>query len=87
MHSVVFAFASNLFEHLSQEDFARVLSALREKLTSAGDLVILQPNYRYAYREYFDDYTHRTIYSHISLSDSRPHTVTRSSMWCGASCH
>ena len=68
-HSVDFAFASNLFEHLSQEDFARVLSALREKLTSAGDLVILQPNYRYAYREYFDDYTHRTIYSHISLSD------------------
>ena len=29
----------------------------------------MQPNYRYAYREYFDDYTHVAIYSHISLVD------------------
>ena len=34
-----------------------------------GTLTILQPNYRYAYREYFDDYTHVAIYSHISLAD------------------
>ena len=30
---------------------------------------MLQPNYRYAYREYFDDYTHVAIYSHVSLAD------------------
>ena len=30
---------------------------------------MLQPNYRYAYREYFDDYTHVAVYSHISLAD------------------
>ena len=35
----------------------------------ARALTILQPNYRYAYREYFDDYTHISIYSHISLPD------------------
>ena len=29
----------------------------------------MQPNYRYAYREYFDDYTHVTPYSHVSVSD------------------
>ena len=34
-----------------------------------GTLTILQPNYRYAYREYFDDYTHIAIYSHIGLAD------------------
>ncbi|HET6308242.1 MAG TPA: hypothetical protein VFG12_13720, partial [Rhodopila sp.] len=34
-----------------------------------GTINILQPNYRYAYREYFDDYTHVSIYSHISLAD------------------
>ena len=67
--SVDFAFASNLFEHLAQPDFASVLRQLRTKLGAGGVLVILQPNYRYAYREYFDDYTHVAVYSHISLAD------------------
>ena len=34
-----------------------------------GTINILQPNYRYAFREYFDDYTHIAVYSHISLAD------------------
>jgi ubiquinone/menaquinone biosynthesis C-methylase UbiE len=67
--SIDFAFASNLFEHISQADFAQVLKALSPKLTPGGTLNILQPNYRYASREYFDDYTHVAIYSHISLAD------------------
>jgi SAM-dependent methyltransferase len=66
---VDFAFASNLFEHIPQAGFARVLDGLRGKLSPRGTLTILQPNYRYAYREYFDDYTHVAIYSHISLAD------------------
>ncbi len=67
--SVDFAFASNLFEHITQADFATTLDALRSKLTKRGSLAILQPNYRYAFREYFDDYTHVSIYSHISIAD------------------
>jgi SAM-dependent methyltransferase len=67
--AINFAFASNLFEHLSQADFARVLEILRIKLAENGTLNILQPNYRYAYREYFDDYTHLSIFSHISVTD------------------
>ncbi|WP_158929263.1 class I SAM-dependent methyltransferase [Acidisphaera sp. S103] len=67
--SVDFAFASNLFEHIPQDAFARVLDGLRPKLSGRGSLNILQPNYRYAVREYFDDYTHVAIYSHISLAD------------------
>jgi SAM-dependent methyltransferase len=66
---VDFAFASNLFEHIPQSAFTLVLDALRAKLSDRGTLTILQPNYRYAYREYFDDYTHVAIYSHISLAD------------------
>ena len=66
---VDYAFASNLFEHIPQSGFARVLDTLRGKLSARGTLTILQPNYRYAYREYFDDYTHVAIYSHISLAD------------------
>jgi hypothetical protein len=66
---VDYAFASNLFEHLPQEGLVKTLSALKDKLTDRGRLAILQPNYRYAFREYFDDYTHVTPYSHISLAD------------------
>ena len=67
--SVDFAFASNLFEHLTQQELVMVLAQLRPKLRAGGQLSILQPNYRYAFREYWDDYTHRTAYSHISLPD------------------
>ena len=68
-HAVDFAFASNLFEHLPQSSFATVLDILRAKLSQRGTLTILQPNYRYAYREYFDDYTHVAVYSHVSMTD------------------
>ena len=67
--SVNFAFASNLFEHLSKEEFAAVLAQLREKLKPGGTLNILQPNYRLAFKEYFDDYTHVSVYSDVSLCD------------------
>ena len=69
--AVDFAFASNIFEHIPQADFGRVLAGLRRKLSSRGTLTILQPNYRYAYREYFDDYTHVAVYSHIGMADFR----------------
>ena len=67
--SVDFVFASNLFEHIAQDEFAAVLTQLKTALTSNGTLNILQPNYYYAYREYFDDYTHASVYSHVSLCD------------------
>jgi SAM-dependent methyltransferase len=67
--AVDFAFASNLFEHLTRDDFSAVLAALRRKLSAKGTLTIVQPNYRYAFREYFDDYDHKSIYSHVSLAD------------------
>jgi len=67
--AVDFAFASNLFEHLTQPDFATALAQLRRKLAPGGTLCILQPNYRFAFREYFDDYTHVAVYSDRSLAD------------------
>jgi SAM-dependent methyltransferase len=67
--TIDFAFASNVFEHISQEDFAEVLLQLRQKLAPNGRLCLLQPNYRYCSREYFDDYTHISVYSHVSLCD------------------
>jgi SAM-dependent methyltransferase len=65
--SVDFAFASNLFEHLTQRDLSLLLGQLRAKLKPGGTLNILQPNYRFAFKEYFDDFTHLSVYSHTSL--------------------
>lgn len=67
--TVDFVLASNVFEHVSQADFGACLRQLETKLTAKGTLAILQPNYRYAYREYFDDFTHVSVYSHVSLAD------------------
>ena len=67
--SVDFVFASNLFEHLTQQDFAICLKEIRRTLRPGGTLNILQPNYRLACREYFDDYTHVSVYSDLSLAD------------------
>jgi SAM-dependent methyltransferase len=67
--SVDFVMASNVFEHVSQDVFRAVLAQLRRALTTDGTLCLLQPNYAYAYRHYFDDYTHVAIYSHVSVCD------------------
>lgn len=62
-------FASNLFEHLDDEQIKNTLLEVRRILKKNGRLIILQPNFYYAYREYFDDYTHKKIFTHISLAD------------------
>ena len=67
--AVDYAFSSNLFEHLTKDALAEVLKQLKAKLAANGTLTTLQPNYRYCAREYFDDYTHVTVWSHVSLSD------------------
>jgi SAM-dependent methyltransferase len=68
-NSVDFVFSSNLFEHVPQAVFSLVLDQLKRKLKPGGTLTLLQPNYRFAYREYFDDYTHVTVYSDIGICD------------------
>ena len=66
--SIDFVFASNILEHVSQEEAAECLAQLRRKMKTGGSLNIIQPNFRYSYREYFDDYTHKTIYTDTGLS-------------------
>ena len=39
------------------------------KLRPGGRLVLIQPNFRLTARRYFDDYTHRTIFTDVSLPD------------------
>jgi len=67
--SVDGVFASNLVEHLSRQQFEEVLDESWRVLKSGGKLVLLQPNFRHSFKRYFDDYTHVSIWTHISLSD------------------
>ena len=67
--SVDYAFSSNLFEHLTKEQLAQTLAQLKTKLAPGGTLTTLQPNYRYCANEYWDDFTHVTAWSHVSLAD------------------
>jgi len=62
-------FASNLLEHLSRDE---ILLSLRESnriLKKNGFFIILSPNFKYSYKAYFDDYTHKSIITDKSLSD------------------
>ena len=62
-------FASNVFEHLTREDLAATLGEIWRVLRSDGKLMIIQPNFRYSVKNYFDDYTHLQIFTDISLRD------------------
>jgi hypothetical protein len=58
---------SNFFEHLNDEEFLLTLATCYEKLTYGGKLIVLQPNFKYSYKTYFDDYTHKKIFTNISM--------------------
>lgn len=61
--------ASNLLEHFEPAVSSSVIADVAAVLRSGGRFIIVQPNFRYAYREYFDDYTHRSIFTDVSLQN------------------
>jgi len=62
-------FASNILEHLDDGKIVRLCEAVLRTLRPGGRFIVLGPNYRYAYRRYFDDYTHVKVLSDVSLAD------------------
>lgn len=63
-------FTSNFLEHMPDKTaldavFAEVLG----KLKPGGKFIVLGPNIKYAYREYWDYYDHYTPLSHLSLAE------------------
>ena len=67
--SVGGVFASNLVEHLTHEQFDEILVEAMRVLVPGGKLVLVQPNFRLAYKRYFDDFTHVSMWSEVSLGD------------------
>ena len=60
--------ASNLLEHLEMDKAEKLLKDVFTCLTRGGKLIIIQPNFALNQKNYFDDYTHKTIFTDISLS-------------------
>lgn len=62
-------FASNLLEHLSREEIDKTLAETKRILKKKGKLIIIQPNFKCAYKVYFDDYTHQLVFTDVSMRD------------------
>ena len=78
--SVDVVMASNLLEHLSDQQCDGLFDRFDDVLREKGRLVLIQPNYYYCYRQYWDDFTHIRAFSHVSLTDFlrfRGYTIIR----------
>jgi SAM-dependent methyltransferase len=64
-----FVFASNFLEHFDWAVLPELICQIRRALATGGRLALVQPNFRLAPHRYFDDYTHRTIFTDVSLVD------------------
>lgn len=59
--------ASNILEHFEPGVAISVVEDVHRVLKPGGRLIIIQPNFRYAAKQYFDDYTHRSVFTDVSL--------------------
>ena len=62
-------FSSNLLEHLTDTQLEKAMSEVHRILRPGGLFITMQPNYRLAYKTYFDDPTHRKVFSDAALKN------------------
>lgn len=62
-------FCSNYFEHFEVPEIQHQLGLISNVLKNGGKLIVLQPNFQLCSKFYFDDWTHKAIFSHASFSD------------------
>jgi len=68
--SVHVAFASNFFEHLTRPDILATLREIKRVLAPTGRILILQPNVRFCYRDYWMFFDHITALDDRSLVEA-----------------
>jgi cyclopropane fatty-acyl-phospholipid synthase-like methyltransferase len=61
------ALASNVLEHFEPDIAATIAAEVHALLRPGGRFIVIQPNFRHAFRNYFDDYTHRSVFTDVSL--------------------
>lgn len=69
-HSVDVVFASNFFEHITRPEILATLAEARRVLRPEGRLLILQPNIRFCYRDYWMFFDHVTPLDDRSLTEA-----------------
>lgn len=62
-------FSSNLLEHLTIDQIMLTLKEFNRITKEKGIVIIISPNFKYCFRNYFDDYTHKSILTDKSLKD------------------
>lgn len=67
--SVDVVFISNFFEHITKEDITKVIKEVRRILKNKGKLLILQPNIRFCYKEYWNFFDHITPLDDKSMAE------------------
>ena len=66
--SVDTVFASNVYEHFhSREQVAASFAEVHRILRQDASFIILQPNFAYCWRHYFDFFDHRLIFTHVGI--------------------
>lgn len=68
-NSIDVAFTSNFFEHLNREEIIQTIREIYRILKPNGSLLILQPNYRFCYKDYFMFFDHITALDDRSLCE------------------
>jgi len=63
-------FASNVYEHFhTREDVAGSFTEVRRTLRPGGRFVVLQPNFMYCSKHYFDFFDHRLAFTHHAIAE------------------
>jgi len=63
-------FASNVYEHFpSRESVSSSLEEVHRVLRPGGRAIILQPNFAYCAKQYFDYFDHRLIFTHKGMAE------------------
>ena len=63
-------FISNFFEHLeNKQELIAILLFCWQHLKPGGSLLVIQPNFKYSYKEYYDFIDHQLPITHLALQE------------------